>query len=131
MKEGLVVKACLDLLAMRGVKAWRQNTGGVYDKTGRFVRFGVVGAADITGIMPISGRRLEVECKAKPAGVRGVLLKKSDRDKAQNDYLSAIRAFNGVAIVLCEIEVLDRVLIQLAAWPSVRFTLAGELEKFS
>jgi len=54
--EGAVVKACLDYLKIRGVFAYRQNTGAAeyQDKAGkkRFVRYGKAGASDIVGIMP-------------------------------------------------------------------------------
>ena len=46
-------------------KVWRQNTGAAsFESKGRrhFVRFGIKGAADLTGICP-DGRRLEVEVK--------------------------------------------------------------------
>lgn len=40
---------------------WRQNTGAARTASG-FVRFGIPGQADITGVL--NGRRVEVECKA-------------------------------------------------------------------
>ena len=49
-----------------GVLAWRQNTGAARTPSGGFVRFGVPGQADITGLLP-GGRRLEIEVKA-PGG---------------------------------------------------------------
>jgi len=75
------------------LRLWRQNTGAVKmpgnkpGQRGRFVRFSIPGAADLTGILPVQqhlicphcdqmlttpplGVRLEVECKApgkKPA----------------------------------------------------------------
>lgn len=54
------------------VLVWRSNTGGTWlpGKGGReqFVRFGLRGSADITGVIRGSGRRLEVEVK-RPGGV--------------------------------------------------------------
>jgi|TARA_Y100000310_G_C20693769_1_gene824076 photosystem II stability/assembly factor-like uncharacterized protein len=46
---------------------WRANTGAsVYESKGkkRFVRFGVAGQADITGLLK-NGRRVEIEVKKK------------------------------------------------------------------
>lgn len=43
------------------VCVWRQNTGAIKFDNGRFVRFGVKGQADITGIY--KGRRVELEVK--------------------------------------------------------------------
>lgn len=58
-----ILAACLQLLAVHPKVAWaaRQNTGGMALE-GRFVKFGMTGAADITGMLR-GGRRLEVECK--------------------------------------------------------------------
>lgn len=64
--EGAVVKGCLELLAIHGIMAWRNNTGGVranYKGRERFVRFGAIGAPDIFAIMR-GGRLLGIECKA-------------------------------------------------------------------
>ena len=68
------VKAILDYLALypRKVFAWRQNTGAVTIGN-RHVRFGIAGAADITGILA-DGRRLEIEVKA-PKGRQSVTQK--------------------------------------------------------
>ena len=72
---------------MPGLRLWRQNTGVVrmppnrQGERGRFVRFSIPGAADLTGILPMQqhlvcphcqqmlatpplGVRLEIECKA-------------------------------------------------------------------
>lgn len=60
-----IVKPCLQYLAMKGILAWRNNTGafaGEYKGKKRFVKFGVKGGSDILGIMP-GGRALAVECK--------------------------------------------------------------------
>jgi len=47
------------------LRLWRQNTGAA--RVGRrFVRFGVPGQADLTGILP-GGRRVEIEVKS-PTG---------------------------------------------------------------
>lgn len=58
-----ILAGCLQLLAVHPKVAWaaRQNTGGMALE-GRFVKFGMTGAADITGMLR-GGRRLEVECK--------------------------------------------------------------------
>lgn len=67
-REGVVLRGVQMALARRhDVIVWRQNSGvsRMRNKKGpeRFVRFGVVGAADLTGIVVGSGRRLEIECK--------------------------------------------------------------------
>jgi hypothetical protein len=50
MKESQIQKAILDYLAARHILAFRMNTGaiaGEYNGKQRFMRFGVVGMADI------------------------------------------------------------------------------------
>ena len=59
-REGSLVKACLGLLAGRKVFCWRNNTGAFYaDK--RFVRFGLLGSADIFAV--VKGQLWAIECK--------------------------------------------------------------------
>ena len=66
--EGSVKKVCMDWLALQpDVWVWRQNTGAVAmpgASRSRFIRFGVPGAADITGVHKPTGRRIEIEVKA-------------------------------------------------------------------
>ena len=45
------------------IRAWRNNTGAAKNENGRFVRYGLVGSADISGLMAPNGRRLEIEVK--------------------------------------------------------------------
>ena len=70
------------------VRVWRNNVGAAKDGK-RFVRFGLPGSADITGILA-DGRRLEIEVK----GPKGKL---SER---QRYFGEMIRAFGGVYIVV-------------------------------
>lgn len=71
--EGRVVAACLALLRVFGIFAWRSNTGraNLPGRGGkmRSVQFGEPGAPDIMGILP-GGRFLGVECK-RPLGPKG------------------------------------------------------------
>jgi len=71
-----------------GVRVWRMNTGGAKTPTG-FVHYGEPGQGDLAGLMAPSGRRLEIELKAK----RGRL-----RD-AQRDYGARIAEYGGLYIV--------------------------------
>lgn len=71
MNETAIVRAIIDAVNASGIAlVWRQNTGAAkatYGGRTRFIRFGVVGAADITGYIRGSGRRLEIEVK-RPGG---------------------------------------------------------------
>lgn len=67
-KEADVQRACLQLLAVRGVWAWRTNAGAV--KVGsRLVQLAPAGTPDILGVLP-GGRLLAVEVKAAGGRLR-------------------------------------------------------------
>jgi hypothetical protein len=95
--EGAVVKACLEYLEIRGVYAYRQNTGAAeyQDKTGkkRFVRYGKPGASDIIGLLP-SGRFIAVECKAHGGRL----------SEHQFRFLRDIERMGGLAVVARSVE---------------------------
>jgi hypothetical protein len=62
--EQVIQREILDrLVLMPGVYAWRQNCGSFKIGT-RFIRFGMQGSADISGVIR-GGRRLEIEVKTK------------------------------------------------------------------
>jgi len=64
--EKEVQRAILDTLDALGVRAWRNNVGSIsaeHKGRKRFVRFGEVGAADILGVLPGTGRLCAVEVK--------------------------------------------------------------------
>lgn len=66
LKESDLTGSCLQFLELRGVFAWRNNSGA--RKIGStFVRWGQPGSPDIIGIMPGTGRFIGVETK-KPKG---------------------------------------------------------------
>lgn len=62
MKESDLVKSCLELLAIKKIFHYRQNSGALKTDRGGFVRFGIIGAPDIIAV--ISGRYIGIECKA-------------------------------------------------------------------
>ena len=63
--ENQVVNNCLLALSQAGVKAFRNNTGTLLDRTGRPVKFGLcVGSSDIIGIAP-DGIFVAIECKTQ------------------------------------------------------------------
>lgn len=71
-KESDLYRPILDLLALRGVKAWRTNTGGARypgrNGSTYYVKFGFPGLSDIAGVLPLAptwqaGRALFCEVK--------------------------------------------------------------------
>jgi hypothetical protein len=100
-RETALVKACLTLLRLRGVMAWRQNVGAAkLDR--RFVRFGAPGVSDILGVLK-GGRFLAVECKAG----------KSRPTDAQAAFLAGVEAAGGVAVVVRDVRELQAILDEL------------------
>lgn len=55
-------RVALEWLLLRGVPAWRNNTGA-YMRGKAFIRYGMKGSSDILGILPPSGRFLAAEGK--------------------------------------------------------------------
>lgn len=103
-RETALVRACLDLLRLRGCFAWRQNQGGMtasYKGRSRFLRFaGVDGISDIIGLLPRTGRLLAVECKMP--GKRPT--------DAQRGFLDAITAAGGLSLIVHDVIELDAAL---------------------
>ena len=107
-KEGDVLKACLDYLELRGIFAWRNNSGAVvssYTRKGdgktksRFIRYGYPGSGDIIGLLP-HGRFLSIEVK-KP-GSRT----EPKRKEAQEAFAARIRASGGLALRVDSLDLL-------------------------
>jgi hypothetical protein len=67
--ESYVLSSCLEYLALKGIFAWRNNSGAVKGPSGHLVRFGQKGSPDILGILP-GGRLLCVECKGSGGKLR-------------------------------------------------------------
>jgi len=64
------------------------------NENGRFIRFGKKDSADITGIDPRTGRRIEIECKAP-----GKLLR-----EGQRKFLEMINRCSGIGICVHSVD---------------------------
>lgn len=95
--EHAIQSAILDYLALRGILAWRINSGMVKTEAGGMVRLAPAGFSDIAGIY--NGRFLAIEVKQpgkKPTAV-------------QQAFLDAVTAAGGVAFVAHSLDdVMDR-----------------------
>jgi hypothetical protein len=94
-RESDVLAACLQLLRLRGVFAWRNNSGAFVlgdGKGRRFFRAGLPGSADILGVLP-GGRFLAVEVK-RPGG---------KPTPPQRAFLAAVEAAGGVSTVIRDV----------------------------
>src|SRR5204863_371322 len=88
-----VFAAVRQLLGVRRIFAWRNNSGGFALGTGkarRFVRAGLTGSADILGVLPGSGKLLAVECKSATGRL----------SESQRAFLDRVNAAGGVALVV-------------------------------
>ena len=63
MSETDLVKAILIALSANDCFAFRNNTGKLQDRFGRWVTFGLVGSSDVLGWCRRCGRALAVEAK--------------------------------------------------------------------
>lgn len=113
-KESAILRGILDAFAWNtDVRIWRQNTGAARlpgkNRTTQVVRFGVKGAADLTGIVIATGRRVEIEVKRpgnKPTA-------------EQVSYGEFIRKNGGIYLVVHSIqETLD--LLEAELYPNGR-----------
>jgi hypothetical protein len=98
--EADVLAACMDFLEMKGIKAWRQNNGGIplHDGSGGFrPSTGMKGLCDISGILS-DGRRFE--CEVKRPG-------KDGRDD-QWAFIDMINQSGGVACLVHSVEELEQ-----------------------
>jgi hypothetical protein len=98
--EGAILASILEYLEIRGVFAWRNNTGAVKVEAqhgARFVRFGKKGSSDVLGILD-DGRFLAIEVK----GPKG----KATLEQLQ--FLAEVGKRGGVAFIARAIEDVDR-----------------------
>jgi len=87
--EAAVLKEGLCWLHAHGILAWRNNTGALSLAGGGFIRFGKVGSADITGILP-NGQRLECEAKRRNGG---------KQSEGQRQFQEQIEQYGGIYIL--------------------------------
>jgi len=80
-----LVKAAVTWLSLQGAYVWVNNTGRLPDRTGRFVRFGFPGSADIIGVLP-GGRFIGAEAKVPPDTARQDQIEWADGVRARGGY---------------------------------------------
>jgi hypothetical protein len=89
MSEITLVKEILAVIGSRNdVRVWRNNTGTLIDS------LGLVGSADILGIIAPQGRFLAIECKTRTG-------KQSDQ---QRNFQKMIEAMGGIYILARSLE---------------------------
>lgn len=95
--EKIILSMCLEWLKHHHIFCKRSNVGaGEFGSSGYRV-YGIVGSADITGLLP-NGIRLEIECKAGKGG---------RLSKVQQKWMQNIRDNNGLYFVCHGVEELE------------------------
>lgn len=101
-----LTKACLRLLALRGVFAWRMNNTGVRrtDKRGRqFWAFnGLRGIADVLGVCAPDGKFLAIEIKVGD----------DEQSPHQLAFEASVRDSGGLYFVVRSVKDLDELLTE-------------------
>jgi hypothetical protein len=97
VKEADVINAIFQYMGIMKIPVWRNNTGALKNSRGRLVRFGKKDSADITGIDPKTGRRIEIECKAPEENLRA----------GQREFLDMINRCCGIGICVHSVEELE------------------------
>jgi hypothetical protein len=87
--ENIVLADCLRYLKALGIFHWRNNTGAVQVRPGKFMSFGKKGSSDILGILP-GGRLLCVETKASNGRL----------SPEQKEFLENARALGALSLVI-------------------------------
>lgn len=83
------------LLATRKVILWRNNTGKLADRNGRWITYGLgVGGADLVGLVKGSGRFFAIEVKAEHG----------ELSPEQKAWLDVVERFGGVAGVARSVD---------------------------
>lgn len=95
-------RAILERLALiPGLVVWRSNTG-VSRSGGRFVRFGIKGQGDITGLLP-GGKRLELEVKLPGGKVSPEQVEFGARINAAGGLWAVVRSVDEAVIRVMEV----------------------------
>jgi hypothetical protein len=94
VKEADVMNAVFQYMTIKKIPCWRNNTGALKNERGQFLKFGKKGSADITGIDPKTGRRIEIECKAPGKSLR----------PGQREFLDMINRCHGIGIYVHSVE---------------------------
>lgn len=87
-ESDVLAEVLLAVGARRDVRVWRANTGAARTRSGRLIRFGIRGQADILGLTS-SGRFLAIECKSATGRL----------SPAQIAFCDMVERFGGIYIV--------------------------------
>ncbi len=93
-ESDLVASILLRFGSRPTIRLWRANVLVAKDKTGRVVRAGITGQADISGLRLPSGQRVEIECKTATGR----------QTQEQKRWQSMIERFGGIYILARRVD---------------------------
>lgn len=100
MSETQLVKACLQLLQLRGVFCWRQNQGRARFNKRSIAFTSITGISDVLAIIPPNGTLLAIEAKVG----------KNKVTENQKTFMAAITRAGGHALEIRDIRELENFL---------------------
>ncbi len=123
-KEIDLVRACLEWLALKRIKAWRSNNTGVFDPVKKVYRTfqGLRGVSDILGIVP---RTVELDGERMTFGLFLALEVKRPGETLraeQEQFLEEVRQRGGIGLCIRSLTELEQQLepfleVRRAAFP--------------
>ena len=99
MKETVFVRQCLEYLRLKGIMAFRMNSGAILlggRGKGRMVQLGPPGTSDIIGVLP-GGRFLAIECKVG----------RNKLSATQDAFLKLVNDAGGFGVVVWSLDDLE------------------------
>jgi len=97
LRENEIQRQILDYLKLRGIPAWRNQSGFVRIGS-HYMHVGTTGSPDIVGVLPASGRFLAVEVKAEGEKLTDV----------QSRFLLQLKLAGALVIVAMSIEDIEK-----------------------
>lgn len=99
-ESDLVASILLTFGARPNLRIWRANVLVAKDQSGRLVRAGIKGQADISGILAPAGRRVEIECKSATGR----------QSPEQKRWQAMIESLGGIYVLARSVEDVERAL---------------------
>ncbi|MCC7015028.1 MAG: hypothetical protein IT454_20865 [Planctomycetes bacterium] len=99
-ESDLLANILLTFGSRPGLRIWRSNVLVARDQSGRVVRAGVKGQADISGILAPSGRRIEIECKTAAGR----------QSPEQRRWQAMIEKYGGIYVLARSVDDVERAL---------------------
>lgn len=99
MKESDILSQVMVALSRAGALVHRNNTGALPDITGRWVKFGLKGSADILACL--GGRFLAIETKAPKGRLREEQKRYGEAVSHAGGIYAVVRSLNDLRPVLC------------------------------